>query len=130
MTKDEIITYWLNSSDIDFQAMESLFKNGHYVWSLFVGHLVIEKLLKAYYVKTVDNEIPYSHDLLNIAKKANLILSEEQEDFLDEATTFNIKARYPDYKNRFYKKASEKFTEEQIVNIKEFRLWLAKKINS
>lgn len=130
MTKEEIVKYWLNSSDIDFQAMESLFKNGHYVWSLFVGHLVIEKLFKAYYLKTVDSAIPYSHDLLNIAKKANLVLSEEQEDFLDDATTFNIKARYPDYKNRFYKKASKKFTEEQILKIKEFRLWLIKKISS
>lgn len=79
-------------------------------------------------MKIAANEVPHSHNLLIIAQKANLVLSEEQADFLDEVTTFNIKARYPDYKNRFYKKASKKFTGEQILKIKEFRLWLVKKI--
>jgi HEPN domain-containing protein len=32
-------------------AMGSMFKSGHYVWALFLGHLVLEKLLKAVYVK-------------------------------------------------------------------------------
>ena len=130
MTKDEIVAYWLNSADIDSKAMENLFSNGHYTWSLFVGHLVLEKLLKAYYVKSVGTEIPYIHDLLGLAKKGNLILTDEQSDFLDEVTTFNIKARYPDYKNRFYKRATEAFTREYVTKIKEFQLWLLKKINT
>lgn len=128
MKKEEIVDYWLNSSDIDFNAMESLFKNGHYLWTLFVGHLVLEKLLKAYYVKHRGIEIPYTHDLLSIAKKANLIVTDEQADFLDEVTTFNIKARYPDYKNRFYKRATEEFARVHTTRIKEFRLWLLKEI--
>lgn len=130
MTKDEIIRYWLSSSDNDFQAMESLFNNEHYAWALFVGHLVIEKLLKAYYMKNVNTDIPYSHDLSSIARKAGLTLAEEQEDFLDDVTTFNIKARYPDYKNRFYRKATGKFTENYITRIKEFRKWLIEKIKN
>jgi len=28
--------------------LEDLFEKGHYTWALFVGHLVLEKLLKAY----------------------------------------------------------------------------------
>ncbi|MBM4145016.1 MAG: HEPN domain-containing protein [Nitrospira sp.] len=55
-------------------------------------------------------------------------LTEEQKDFLDEVTTFNIKARYPDYKGRFYKKATKKFTEHYIKEIKEFRKCLIKNI--
>lgn len=91
MTNDEIVAYWLNSADIDSKAMENLFSNGHYTWSLFVGHLVLEKLLKAYYVKSTGTDIPYIHDLLGIAKKGNLIVTDEQADFLDEVTTFNIR---------------------------------------
>ena len=109
MTKDEIIKYWVDSSEVDFKAMESLFSSGHYVWSLFVGHLVLEKLLKAYYVKNVDNKFPQIHHLLKIAESANLELSEDQKNFLLEVTTFNLEARYPDYKNRFYKKATREF---------------------
>lgn len=93
-------------------------------------HLVLEKLLKAYYVKSVGTEIPYIHDLLGIAKKGNLIVTDEQSDFPDEVTTFTIKARYPDYKNRFYKRATGEFTREYITKIKEFQSWLLKKINT
>ena len=45
MTKEEIIEYWITSSDKDFAAMEHLFKSQDYSWSLFIGHLVIKKLI-------------------------------------------------------------------------------------
>ena len=128
MTKGEIINYWLSSSNKDLRAMGSLFKNSHYMWALFLGHLIIEKLLKAIYAKEVDTNIPYTHDLTKIAEMAKLPLTEEQKDLLDEVTTFNIKTRYPDYKGRFYKKATKRFTENYILKIKEFRRWLIKRI--
>ena len=128
MTRDEIVEYWIGSSDVDFQAMENLLNHGHYVWALFIGHLVIEKLLKAYYVKNADISAPPIHDLSKIAEKGNLALSEKQKDFLDEVTTFNIKARYPDYKNRFYRKATREFAEAYVNQIKEFRQWLIEQI--
>lgn len=129
MDKQDLINFWVESSDLDFSAMESLFKNGHYIWSLFLGHLVIEKLLKAYYVKVVDDNVPKTHNLLIIAKNSNLELTEKQQDFLLEITAFNIKARYPDYKKRFYKKATKKFTERYLKKIREFRVWLKNRIN-
>ena len=92
-----------------------------------MGHLVIEKLLKAYYVKVVDNNVPQIHHLLQIAERAGLALSDSQKDFLLEVTTFNLKARYPDYKQRFYKKATKNFAEDYMNKIKEFRTWLLKK---
>ncbi len=128
MTRDEIMKYWIESSEVDFRAMENLFTNGHHIWALFIGHLVIEKLLKAFHVKNIDISVPSIHDLTRIAEDANLPLSERQKDFLDEVTTFDIKARYPDYKNRFYKKATREFTELYIMKIGEFRQWLIEKI--
>lgn len=130
MTKSEIIQYWIDSAEIDYKAMESLFANGHYVWALYTGHLVLEKLLKAYYVKNVDNKVPKIHHLLKIAEGTNLELSEDQKNFLIEVTAFNLEARYPDFKNRFYKKATRKFSERYITTIKEFRQWLIKRIKS
>ncbi|MCX7636161.1 MAG: hypothetical protein N2Z74_10515 [Syntrophales bacterium] len=47
-----------------------------------------------------------------------------------ELTTFNLKARYPDYKQRFLKKASRSFTEEKIAATEELRQWLLEKISS
>lgn len=47
MTEEEKVQYWAAGSDIDFKAMNDLYNSGNYSWSLFVGHLVIEKILKA-----------------------------------------------------------------------------------
>ncbi len=64
MKKGEIITYWIKISDKDYKTMNNLFKSGDYHWALFLGHLVIEKLLKAYFVKKVSSYPPYTHNLL------------------------------------------------------------------
>ncbi len=128
MKKTEIIDYWIASANKDFRVMGSLFRNGHHVWALFVGHLVLEKMLKAIYVKNLDANVPYTHDLTKIADKAGLTLTEDQKDSLDAVTTFNIRARYPDYKGEFYKKATKRFTEDYIKKIRDLRQWLIKKI--
>jgi HEPN domain-containing protein len=72
MERKEIVRYWVESSDDDYQVMQSLFDNGHYAWALFLSHLVIEKLLKACHVKYVDVNYPRIHNLVEIAVKANL----------------------------------------------------------
>jgi len=130
MEKEDIVKYWIESSDSDFQVMESLFENEHYVWALFLGHLVVEKLLKAYHVKNVDADHPRIHNLLEIAHKASLELSDEQKLVMSELSTFNLRARYPDYKNRFQKKANRQYTEMQLNKIQEIRKWLQEKINN
>ncbi len=48
--KEELIKYWNDTSDDDFETMMAMFDSKRYVWALFVGHLMIEKLLKACYV--------------------------------------------------------------------------------
>lgn len=124
MDKKEILKYWVHSSDEDYKTMGYLLKGRNYSWTLFVGHIVIEKLLKAYYVKVVDINTPYSHDLLRIAEKANLKLSEEQRDFLDMLTGFNIKARYDDYRLKFYKMCTKRFCVRYVSMIEDFRIWI------
>lgn len=100
MIKHELINYWIDSSNDNYNSMLNIFNTGEYMWSLFIGHLVIEKLLKAYYVKNVNNEIPRTHDLLKIAMLANIALSEGQKDVLQNITLFNIESRYEqDMKN-------------------------------
>jgi len=128
MTRDEHIAYWLTESDKDLAVMESLFANGHYTWALFVGHLALEKVLKALYVKQIEIEVPRIHHLLKIARDCNLPLTGDQEDFLLEATTYNLKGRYPDYKQSFARKATRDFTATRIEQVKETQQWLKEKV--
>jgi len=59
--------------------MNNLYKFGHYHWALFIGHLVIEKLLKAIYVKKLKQTPVFTHDLLRIAEKIGIELTEKQK---------------------------------------------------
>ena len=126
MTRDEQIAYWIEESDRDSAVMRSLFENRHYTWTLFVGHLVLEKLLKALYVKNIGLQVPRIHNLLKIARICGLQMSDEQEDFLLEVTTYNIKTRYPDFKKSFQRRANEEFTLERVARIEEMQKWLKK----
>ncbi len=110
--------------------MINLYESKDYHWSLFIGHLVLEKLLKAVYVKNVDNNPPRTHDLLRLADKALISSSDKQKDLLDLITTFNISARYPDYEQSFYRKCTKDYTSENIDKIKELRIWLLEIIES
>ena len=103
-----------------------LFTGKKYTWSLFIGHLVIEKLLKAVYAK-LNKNMPYapkSHDLTFLASRIPLELTEEQEELLSIITRFNIDGRYDDYKNNFYNLCTEEYTKNSIEKIKSLRVWL------
>ncbi len=126
MDKIELMEYWIKSSDDDYDAMQVMFKNKKNAWSLFLGHLVIEKLLKGLYAKN-NEENPYaikSHNLLALAEKCNLDLTQEQIEKLQIITQFNISARYDDYKESFKQKCTDEYTSKQVKNIEEVRLWL------
>lgn len=125
---DKIIAYWRNSSEQDHQTMNNLLKSKDYNWALFIGHLVLEKLLKALYVKKHQKHAFFTHDLLRLSKRIELKTSEEQEEWLDEISTFNLNARYDNYKQDFQKLCNEEFTLKWINNIEKLRQWLIRKL--
>jgi HEPN domain-containing protein len=88
--------------------------------------LSIEKYLKAIIVKNTHSAPPLVHDLVRLAEKANITLSAKLKNDLAEISTFNIKARYDDYKLSFYKKATEKITSKYVNKTKKILKWLNK----
>jgi len=122
--REDHIKFRVNSSHQDYEEMEKLFAAGRYAWCLFVGHLVIEKLLKACYMKMVGIEYPRIHNLGMIAQKASLGMNDKQRKNLDFISGFHIEARYPDVKHSLYKKATHEFTLKALAIIKETREWL------
>ena len=126
MNNIDLMNYWLDSSDEDYNVMQVLYNNKKNTWCLFLGHLVIEKLLKALYAKNNKSapHAPKSHDLLYLIEKIGLDITDEQENLLNTITKFNMSARYDDYKKEFYLKCTDDYTKEQIENIEEVRKWL------
>ncbi len=124
----DLMKFWLESSDNDYETMNVLYQNRKNTWCLFIGHLVIEKLLKGLYAKSnFENPIPpKTHNLILLAKKSNLNIPKEIREKIQVINTFNISARYDDYKKSFDKKCTDEYTKLQIQSIKEVREWLKK----
>ncbi len=124
----DLMKFWFESSDNDYETMNVLYQNRKNTWCLFIGHLVIEKLLKGLYAKSnFENPIPpKTHNLILLAKKSNLNIPKEIREKIQVINTFNISARYDDYKKSFDKKCTDEYTKLQIQSIKEVREWLKK----
>jgi len=122
--KEKLIKYWIDSSDDDYDTMIDMFKSKRYSWSLFIGHLMIEKLIKAYYVDVKSDYPPYIHNLLRLAEKADLKIDSDKKEQLVTVTAFNINARYDDYKMSFKQRCTPEFTTEWIDKLKELRKWI------
>lgn len=122
--KDKLIKYWIVGSDDDFDIMVAMFDTKRYSWSLFIGHLMIEKLLKAHFVKVNSDYPPFLHNLLRLAEKAELKLTDDKKEELATITAFNINARYDDYKMSFKQRCTPEFTLKWIGKLKELRLWI------
>ncbi len=91
---------------------------------MFLGHISIEKLLKSYFVRKNKKHAPFIHNLYRLAELNEIELSEEYADWLDKITSFNLNARYDDYKREFYKLSTVEFTKEWIEKIKIIRSWI------
>jgi len=105
-----------------------LYNSKDYHWSLFIGHIVVERLLKACVVKKISDHASYTHDLTKLAMLSGLSFSEEHLDWLDTISTFNMTARYDSYKDAFYKKCTIGFTTEWIDKIKILQAWIKEKL--
>ncbi|MCF6360871.1 MAG: HEPN domain-containing protein [Cyclobacteriaceae bacterium] len=125
---EKTINHWITRSDQDYKTMIHLFNSKDYHWALFIGHLVIERLLKAIVVKNTHSHAPFSHDLRRLAKLSEVEFNDEYKRWFDTITTFNLNARYDDYKHNFYKKCTKNYANTWVLNIKILRKWIKKKL--
>jgi HEPN domain-containing protein len=129
MTKEEHIKYWRESAKHDLESAEAIFFSGRYDWCLFIGHLALEKILKALFVERNDNNIPPKvHNIVRLAELSEVVLTDQQKFELDKINDFNLQTRYPDYKLEFYKMWNLDNTKESLDKIKEFYTWFDSQI--
>ena len=122
------VEYWLKSADDDWKVAKHLFERGDYSYSLFFGHLTIEKSIKAIYVDRLNDNPPFTHRLVYLAEITSLELTEDILKLLETVTDFNLEARYPDEKFSFKKRCTKEFTQRYLKKIEVLRKWLAKQI--
>ncbi|MDR0230705.1 MAG: HEPN domain-containing protein [Dysgonamonadaceae bacterium] len=83
MTKQEHIDYWVNTAQYDWSGAEETFDAKRYVHSLFWAHLTLEKLAKAHWIRTHEDNIPPKiHNIVRLLEQSNIDLGEETMKFL------------------------------------------------
>jgi HEPN domain-containing protein len=115
----ELIKYWQLTAEHDYETMNFLFQGKRYSDSLFFGHIVLEKILKAHVVKATKDNAPKIHNLIRLTEIAKLNLSDEEKDFFGLVNSFNLSSRYPDYKLSFYKHYNNRLAVE--ANLKQIK---------
>ena len=113
----KIVGYWQKTAKRDYETMLGLFRIKRYPESLFYGHIVLEKILKALVVQETKEQAPYIHDLVRLQKIVKLELSKEEISFLNKVNDFNIRARYPEYKLQFYKRCTKEYAKNYLDEI-------------
>ena len=95
-------------------------------------HQVIEKGLKAIIARDcADGEIPpKTHDLSKLAVHAKVfeMMSEEQQNFIEDMNPLNIEARYPEHKQQIISALTNDKCKEIIARTKEFLCWIKEQL--
>jgi len=93
---DKQIAYWCKGADEDWLVARDLVARDRVRHGLFFAHLALEKTLKALVCKSTGEMAPPIHNLVRLAERTGLHLSDAQIDLLAEVNEFNIEGRYPE----------------------------------
>lgn len=115
------INYWITASENDIDTAELLINNNKYLNGLFFCHLVIEKAIKAHFIKITRKIPPKSHNLFFLSEKANLKIRESDGIFLGILMKYQLQGRYPDY-NPFIPNKTK--VNEYLKKTKEIFQWI------
>jgi len=129
MTKEQYIDYWIDTAHNDWVTVEAMFAAGRYLHCLFWAHLVLEKLAKALWVKTHEENIPPKvHNIVWLLEESQVEITSEDKIFLEVFNRFQLSTRYPDYLRKIDKICTKNLTIEQLDKVKEIRKCLLNKL--
>ena len=125
---EKTVNYWYEGAQYDLDVAEAMEEKRKYPYALFMGHLALEKLLKALVVKTTQQHAPYTHSLPLLAEKSGIKIPKRTTKRLARLMEFHFEARYPDEQKKFYKKCTKVFATKKMKEIREVYEWLKKKL--
>ncbi len=129
MTKPEHIAFWIASSAKDWEVAGNLFEKNNFPQALFFGHLTLEKLLKAHWVKdNTEDYPPRIHNLIRLSNQIQLEFTQDDLLLLDKMNDFQMEGRYPDYHFTIYQICTLEYTEEILSEVNRIRIWLTNQL--
>ncbi len=125
---EKTVQYWLESAEYDLGVADAMQEKGKYPYALFMGHLALEKLLKAMVVRSTNKHAPYTHSLSLLASQLNIKIPQRIMRRLPRFMEFHFEARYPKEQKKFYRKCTKAFADRNLRYIREVFEWLKKKL--
>jgi len=114
---------WFNQADYDLKTADAMFRTGRYIYTVFMCHLSIEKVLKGLYAQKFNETPPKIHNLLYFIEKIKLKPSEDLYDFIFSLNRVSIPTRYPDDLHRMLSDYNQKSTKILLRKSKEVLKW-------
>lgn len=93
---DPQVKEWLDQAEYDLDTAKSLYRSHRYIYAVFMCHLSIEKVLKAFVVIQTGKAPPKTHNLISLIKHGNVILTDEQVKFTSRLSLAGVITRYPE----------------------------------
>ena len=124
------VAYWLDIADYDLDTAEAMYQTGRWLYVAFMCHQAIEKTLKAYWCGTQTSDPPFTHSHMRLAEGCGLyeLMNDDQRDFLDTITNYNIEARYPEDKDALYRALTRPFCRQLIDETKQLLQWIREQL--
>lgn len=119
------INYWINGAEDDILTAELLIEKSRNLHGLFFCHLVIEKAIKAHFVKINEIIAPKIHNLVYLSEKSELEFDNEIYDFFGILMKYQLQGRYPDYSPEI---PDQNIVNEYLIKTKELLKWLKQKL--
>lgn len=126
MANESRMQKWLDIVDRDIDVAEWLQLGGRWLYVAFECHQALEKVIKAYWCGTRDDDPPYIHDHNRLLELCGLAekMSDEQRDFIDMMKPMYIAARYPEHKQRVAATLNEHTCKDIVEQTKQFKQWI------
>mgnify|MGYP001298606004 FL=1 len=115
---------FIKSSEYDLETAQFMLDTRRYVYVIFMCHLSLEKLLKAF-VSEINQAIPpKSHNLIYLTKISNIQLPQSYLEFIAKINNASIITRYPEDFSKTLEAYPEDIAFEYLSITKEIHKWL------
>ncbi|MFP4191635.1 MAG: HEPN domain-containing protein [Candidatus Hydrogenedentota bacterium] len=93
---ESIPKQWAEQARYDLETARAMLESGRYIYVLFCCQQAVEKALKGVIAQNTGEMPPRIHNLVELAKRANLQASPTQVELMRELARYYIETRYPD----------------------------------
>jgi HEPN domain-containing protein len=125
--KREVLN-WLDSALYDLGTAEHMYSVERYIYTIFMCHLAMEKILKAKVEEITGKTPPKTHNLRYLVKLGGLEPPEEIFNFISKLSDVSIPTRYPEDFFELKKSYNKKAAKTYLLQTKEAFEWIRKSL--